>query len=369
MGEVWSALDLRLHRSVAVKLLGPQIASDAGVRQRFEGEARAAARLNHPNVVAVYDSGEHEGTPYLVMELLPGRTLADELAEGPVEPGRARRLGVQILDALAASHEAGVLHRDIKPGNVLLAADGSAKVGDFGIAKSTEGLNLTSTGMIVGTAGYLAPERLAGDPATPRTDLYSVGVVLYEALSGHKPFEADTPMGLLRAVDEHRPVPLAEARPGLDPVLAATVERAMAKDSAHRFGSAREMASALGGQGAPGVAAAATTVATPAAPRTDVLPSSPPPSSPPVGDHDGGDGGDRPAAGRTPSAGRNPAVLVASFLVPVLMMIVVVLLVTRDDDPPSTSDGTSVTTSATSGGSLPDDLDRAITELEEAVRP
>src|SRR5205085_5453763 len=166
MGEVWAARDLRLERDVAVKRLSPHLASEPGVRERFEAEARAAAGLNHPNVVAVFDSGEHDGVPFLVMELLPGRTLADELADGPLAPERARRIGAEVAAALAASHAAGVLHRDVKPGNVLLAADGTAKVGDFGIAKSTEGLDLTTTGTIVGTAAYLAPERLAGAPAT-----------------------------------------------------------------------------------------------------------------------------------------------------------------------------------------------------------
>ncbi|MDP1805885.1 MAG: serine/threonine-protein kinase, partial [Acidimicrobiales bacterium] len=247
MGEVWSARDLRLGRSVAVKLLSPHMASEAGVRERFEAEARSAARLSHPNVVQVFDSGEHDGIPYLVMELLPGRTLADEVALGRLDPEAVRRIGMEVLGALEASHQAGILHRDIKPGNVLLAADGRAKVGDFGIAKSTEGLNLTSTGMIVGTAAYLAPERVAGEPATPQSDLYAVGVVLYEALSGRKPFEADTPIGLMRAVEAHQAIPLAEARPGLEASLVAAVERAMAKDPGRRFNSAAAMAAALGG--------------------------------------------------------------------------------------------------------------------------
>ena len=235
MGEVWAARDIRLGRDVAVKRLSPHLASEPGVRERFDVEARAAAGLNHPNVVAVFDSGEHEGIPFLVMELLPGRTLADELVDGPLDPARARQVGGEVLAALAASHAAGILHRDVKPGNVLLGADGAVKVADFGIAKSTEALDLTTTGTIVGTAAYLAPERLAGQPATAQADLYAVGVLLYEALSGQKPYAADTPMGLLRAVEAQDPVPLAEARPGLDPSLVAIVERAMDPDPSRRF--------------------------------------------------------------------------------------------------------------------------------------
>src|SRR5215210_804688 len=280
MGEVWAGRDLRLDRSVAVKLLSPTMASEAGVRERFDEEARSAARLSHSNVVLVFDSGEHEGTPYLVMELLPGRTLADEVAHGPLEPERVRRLGIEVLGALAASHQAGILHRDIKPGNVLLTGEGTAKVADFGIAKSTEGLQLTSTGMIVGTAAYLAPERLAGQPATVQSDVYAVGVVLYEALTGQKPFGGDTPFAVMRAVEAHQAVPLAEARPGLDASLVTTVQRAMAKDPARRFSSAAAMAEALRRDS---VAALLGTVTVPDAvpSRTEVL--APPAAPQPAG--------------------------------------------------------------------------------------
>ena len=364
MGEVWAGRDLRLDRSVAVKLLSPTMASETGVRERFDEEARSAARLSHPNVVLVFDSGEHEGTPYLVMELLPGRTLADEVALGPLDPERVRRIGLEVLGALGASHGAGILHRDIKPGNVLLTADDTAKLGDFGIAKSTEGLNLTSTGMIVGTAAYLAPERLAGQPATPQSDLYAVGVVLYEALSGRKPFQADTPIGLMRAVEAHQAVPLAEARPGLDASLVATVERAMAKDPARRFSSAAAMAAALGGAG---VAAAqgTATVANAVPPSTEVL--APPTARQPP------EPGFRPLASvatdRWERLRRSPGTVLAVILVAVFLFVVV--LATRNGDAPSRpSGGTSVTTVRTpAGGSLPEPLDRAIKSLEEAVQP
>ncbi|HEV2760576.1 MAG TPA: serine/threonine-protein kinase [Acidimicrobiales bacterium] len=364
MGEVWAGRDLRLGRSVAVKLLSPTMASEAGVRERFDEEARSAARLSHPNVVLVFDSGEHEGTPYLVMELLPGRTLADEVARGPLEPERARRIGLEVLGALGASHGAGILHRDIKPGNVLLAADDTAKLGDFGIAKSAEGLNLTSTGMIVGTAAYLAPERVAGQPATPESDLYAVGVVLYEALSGRKPFQADTPIGLMRAVEAHQAVPLAEACPGLDSSLAATVERAMAKDPARRFSSAAAMAAALRGAGiaaAPGTPTVPTAV--PSSTRVLAAPTARQPAEP-----------GRPplasvATDRWERLRRSPGTVLAVILVAVFLFVVV--LATRDGGSPSAPSGeTSATTSQTpAGGSLPEPLDRAIKSLEEAVQP
>lgn len=364
MGEVWAARDLRLGRSVAVKLLSPTMASEPGVRERFDEEARSAASLSHPNVVLVFDSGEHEGTPYLVMELLPGRTLADEVALGPLEPERVRRIGMEVLRALGASHGAGILHRDIKPGNVLLTADDTAKLGDFGIAKSTEGLSLTSTGMIVGTAAYLAPERVAGQPATPQSDLYAVGVVLYEALSGRKPFQADTPIGLMRAVEAHQAVPLAETRPGLDSSLATTVERAMAKDPAARFTSAAAMASALVGDGvaaAPGIATVPNAVQS----STEVLAAPTARQPAPAG---------RPAVAsvatdRWKSLRRSPGTVLAVILVAVFLFVVV--LATRNGGSPSTpSGGTSATTLPTpAGGSLPEPLDRAIRSLEEAVQP
>ncbi|HSH60803.1 MAG TPA: protein kinase, partial [Acidimicrobiales bacterium] len=189
MGEVRDGLDRRLGRPVAVKLLRRDLAADPELRRRFEGEARAAARLAHPNVVAVHDTGEQEGVPYIVMERLAGRTVADEIAEGPLEPARVQRLGREVLAALDVAHRAGTVHRDIKPANLLLTPESSVKVADFGIAKAAEALpsDVTASGQVIGTPAYLAPERLEGAPATARSDLYSLAVVLYEALSGTKP--------------------------------------------------------------------------------------------------------------------------------------------------------------------------------------
>jgi len=374
MGEVWSATDLRLDRPVAVKLLSAQM--EPSVRDRFDVEARSAARLTHPNVVLVYDSGEEDGTPFLVMELLPGRTLADELTAGPLEPDRARRISVEVLSALAASHHAGILHRDIKPGNVLLTTDGTAKVGDFGIAKSTEGLHLTSTGMIVGTAAYLAPERVTGTSASAQSDIYAVGVVLYEALSGCKPFNADTPIGMMRAVEAHDVVPLSQICPGLDPHLVAAVERAMAKEPAQRFATASEMAAALQVSSAVTVPGDQTVLDTPAvgatqrlpgASATQVLASAATPAaevSGPTVTHQ--------IDTRASSLRSHPGVIAA--VAAVALFILVVLIGTRGGSSSGPATATTPTTAAASGTSastvsVPPALDQAIKHLQDSVRP
>lgn len=245
MGEVRAGTDLALHREVAVKLLRGDLAHQPGLRRRFEREARAAARITHPHVVAIYDIGEHAGVPYIVMERLPGRTLANELTSGALTQTRACSLALEVLSALDAAHQLGVVHRDIKPGNILLTPDGHAKVADFGIAKLAEDSDQTTTGLLFGTAAYLAPERLAGRPATPASDLYSVGVLLFEALAGRPPFRADTPLALVESIARGVPQPLAELRDDVEPAVVAVIERAMAKDPDLRFASARTMAAAL----------------------------------------------------------------------------------------------------------------------------
>ena len=256
MATVYDAVDERLQRPVAVKVLQPALAVRPDVRARFESEARAAAQLTHPNVVAVFDTGESppDGTPFLVMERLPGTTLADRFgaaASGgvPVEVDWLLRVAGDVLGALGAAHSAGIVHRDVKPANILLAADGCAKVGDFGIAKSLEvaaAADLTSTNQLIGTPAYLAPERVAGEPATVQADLYALGVVLYEGLAGRKPFGGATPVATAYAIQHETPRPLAEVRPDLPASLVAAVERAMAREPGARFSSAAEMASALG---------------------------------------------------------------------------------------------------------------------------
>ena len=245
MGVVYRAHDERLARDVAVKFLRKDLAAHESVRDRFEGEAMAAARLLHPNVVTVFDSGEENGEPHIVMECLPGRTLADELREGPQAVERTREMALEVLSALSAAHALGIVHRDIKPANLLLTEHGTFKVGDFGIAKSVDGLDQTETGAILGTAAYLAPERIEGQAATFRSDLYSLAVVMYEALTGAKPFVGDNPAAIAYAVHDSDPIPVRDLRPDADPDLVAAVERAMARNPDERFDSADSMAEAL----------------------------------------------------------------------------------------------------------------------------
>ncbi|GAC1533441.1 MAG: hypothetical protein NVS3B12_12810 [Acidimicrobiales bacterium] len=259
MAEVRAAEDLRLDRPVAVKFLDPALAAQPDLRRRFEDEARAAARLNHPSVVQVFDSGEWEGRPFLVMELLSGRTLADEMAAGPLPIERVRQMAGDVLGALGAAHAAGVLHRDVKPANLLLAADGSVKIADFGIAKAdpisgerspgeTAPLSPpTLTGQIFGTPSYLAPERVAGKPATPASDVWALGVVCWEALAGRRAYPPGQGVQTALAVMSTDLAPVTAIRPEADPALAHAVDVAVARDPADRWPSAHLMADALAG--------------------------------------------------------------------------------------------------------------------------
>jgi serine/threonine protein kinase len=347
MAEVRAGWDRRLARAVAVKRLLPDLAERPAIRRSFEGEARAAARLVHPNAVAVFDVGEEGGIPFLVMEQVFGPTLEHELGGGPLEAERARRLGRELLAALGAAHAAGVVHRDVKPANVLMAPDGSAKLADFGIAKAVEGegmtgtaMDLTATGQILGTVAYMAPERLAGRPATVQSDLYSVGVVLYEALTGGRPFAADTPVAMVRAIDQASPAPLPERCPGLEPALTAAVERAMAKQPEDRFASAAEMSGALLVRAEPTVAAtgaAPTVLVAPATEIFDAPPTAPAPVPPsPLQP-------DRPPARRSPRWGV-VALLAGAGLA--LALLIASVAGGNDQQPGGTPAVTAVTTAA-----------------------
>lgn len=257
MAVVHEGFDGRLDRRVAVKVLRGELAADPSLRIRFEAEARSAARLVHPNVVSVFDTGESLGRPWIVMEQLSGETLADRIQAGPLDEASVTRMAGELLAALGTAHSAGIVHRDVKPGNILVAGDGSFKVADFGIAKGLEprpgqAADLTATAMLIGTPAYLAPERLAGQPATERSDLWSVGVVLYEALAGVKPFVGATPLAVAGAIQHTDPVPLAERCPDVSPAMAATVARALARAPEDRFESAAQMVAAVAGTGPAG---------------------------------------------------------------------------------------------------------------------
>lgn len=279
MAEVRDALDTRLERPVAIKLLHPAMKAQPEIQQRFRDEARSAAMLSHPNIVAVHDYGEYDGTPFIVMERLPGQTLVDVIGRGPMPPGQVRSMLDDVLSALTVAHAAGVLHRDIKPANILVSTAGdSLKVADFGIAK-TGGAALTATGQIVGTMAYMSPERVAGAPASVADDLYAVGVMGYEAVMGRRAFPQDTPIALARAIIDAPPPPLGEVRPDLDPILAGTIDRAMTRDPAQRFGDAAHMRAALHGDREALFAGAVPALAPPPRPATMVLDQPLPPSA------------------------------------------------------------------------------------------
>ncbi|MCG7594455.1 serine/threonine-protein kinase [Mycobacterium sp. PSTR-4-N] len=277
MAEVRDGWDTRLCRPVAVKVLHPHMADDPELRRRFEVEAKAAAALEHPNVVAVHDFGEHDGAPFIVMERLPGRTLHDMMGAGPMAPHQVRAILDDVLAGLNVAHAAGVLHRDVKPGNVLVSSSGDRmKVADFGIAKTGGGAE-TKTGQIIGTLCYMSPERVTGAPASVADDLYAVAVIGYEALVGHRAFPHDNPVALARAIIDTPPPPLSQMRTDIDPALAAVITRGMARDPAHRFGGADHMRAALAGD--PAALAAPRPVAAAPRPATRVMATPLPPTA------------------------------------------------------------------------------------------
>ncbi len=218
MASVHEALDVRLDRTVAVKIMHAGLSdsdSDRDFAERFVREARAAARLSHPNVVAVYDQGDDDGTVFLVMELVTGHTLRDTIAkESPMTPARALALVEPVLSALAAAHRAGLIHRDVKPENVLIADDGRVKVADFGLAKavSADTQHTATQGVLIGTVSYLAPELVVDGRADARADVYAVGVMLYELLTGVKPHEGETPIAVAYKHVHHDVPPPSDAR-------------------------------------------------------------------------------------------------------------------------------------------------------------
>lgn len=245
MGEVWVGHDEALARDVAVKVLREEFAGDAGFLERFRTEARNSAQLSHPNIAQLYDYGEQEGSGFLVMELVLGEPMSDLLDRQPVLPTR-RLLPIlaQTARALHAAHVAGVVHRDVKPGNILLARSGRVKITDFGISTASNQVPMTASGMVMGTAQYLSPEQAIGRAATPASDIYSLGIVAYEALVGNRPFTGPTAVDIAVA---HVNTPVPPLPHDIDPELAAMVMRMLAKDPEERPRSAASLARTLDG--------------------------------------------------------------------------------------------------------------------------
>ncbi len=246
MATVWVADDPVLSRRVAVKILRSDLAADDGTRVRFRHEAIAAARLSHPNIVATYDTGDDDGVAYIVMELIDGPTLRHLIdQQGGLPVADVIRIGKQVADALDAAHRAGLVHRDVKPANVLVPASGPVKVTDFGIAKAAGADDLTRTGTVMGTARYLSPEQVNGRPTDPRTDVYALGLLMYEALCGHPPFGGDTEIATAMARSTTSAPAVRAERPEVSQALDDVIHRCLARQPSARFGSAAAVRDAL----------------------------------------------------------------------------------------------------------------------------
>jgi beta-lactam-binding protein with PASTA domain/tRNA A-37 threonylcarbamoyl transferase component Bud32 len=245
MAKVFRGQDQVLGRTVAVKVLAPEYARDGQFVQRFRREAQSAAALNHPNVVSVFDTGSDGPVHYIVMEFVEGRTLRDVLAAGRLHPRRAAEVGESLCRALASAHKQGLVHRDVKPGNVMLTPSGEVKVMDFGIARVTTGEALTQTATVLGTASYFSPEQAKGEPVDARSDVYSAGCVLFEMLTGQPPFSGDSPVSIAYKHVREDPQLPSQLNPDVSSGLDAVVMKAMAKNPANRYQTATEMAEDL----------------------------------------------------------------------------------------------------------------------------
>jgi serine/threonine-protein kinase len=304
MAKVYLAHDEVLDRDVALKVLREQFANDEEFVERFKREAQSAAGLSHPNIVQVYDRGETEyRTSYIAMEYVPGGTLRELISSsGPLEPEIAASLAAQIAEAIGAAHGRGLVHRDIKPHNVLLTAAEDVKVADFGIVRAASAATISQTSMVLGTPSYMAPEQALGEPATPKSDLYSLGVVLYEMLTGKLPYIAESPVAVCMKHVTEAPRPPEEVNPQVPKGLNALVVKLLAKDPKARYADAAELAEDLrrARDGLPPIAAGNDTGTTQLAPSETV----PPP---------------RVAASRWRGASRSPLVLAATLALMVML--------------------------------------------------
>src|SRR5215472_16218528 len=264
MGEVYRARDTRLNRTVAVKLLPAAFSKNRDRLQRFEQEARAAAALNHPNILAVYDVGTYEQSPYLISELLVGATLRNRLAGRPLPVRKAVDYAIQIARGMTAAHDKGIVHRDLKPDNIFITSDGRVKILDFGLAKLVEqeaaptGASqlltvpgpeiqrpLTLPGVVMGTVGYMSPEQVLGAPADTRSDIFAFGAILYEMLGGRRAFRGDTTIESMTAILKDDPPPLSASGHNIPPGLERLVDRCLEKNATSRFQTASDLAFAL----------------------------------------------------------------------------------------------------------------------------
>ncbi|HEY3173406.1 MAG TPA: serine/threonine-protein kinase, partial [Thermoanaerobaculia bacterium] len=254
MGEVYRARDAKLDRDVAVKVLPASVANDPDALARFEREAKAVAALSHQNILSIFDFGRHEGVAYVVTELLDGDTLRGKLDAGPVSQRLAVDYGLQIAKGLSAAHEHGIVHRDLKPENVFVMRDGHVKILDFGLAKRIEAAKpgeateaptiegQTEPGKVMGTVGYMSPEQARGLPVDHRSDIFSLGSILYELFSGNRAFRKDTPGDTLAAIIRDEPEPLQSLSVQMPTALRWIVERCLAKDPQERYASTRDLA-------------------------------------------------------------------------------------------------------------------------------
>jgi serine/threonine protein kinase len=356
MGEVWRATDTALGRPVAVKVLKSEYADDPLFRSRFETEARHAASLHHPGVASVYDVGESallgaaDGSglarPFLVMELVDGQPLSALLRGGrPLDPAVVQDLMAQAADAIGAAHRAGIVHRDVKPANLLVTPDRQMKITDFGIARASDGLGLTATGQVMGTPQYLSPEQARGGTATSASDVYSLGVVAFECLVGHRPFDADSPVATALA---HLNDPVPDLPPNIPADLAAVVRRAMSKEPGQRYADGDAFAAALRDPAGSSAGAAETAYVpmpvsdVPVSERTQVLQMPPQPAPIPTAptptDH-------RPP----PDDRRSPwlvVVLVVALVAAIIAIIVVVTMANDGGDDPAATDTSGAPTSS-----------------------
>src|SRR6516162_2581357 len=257
MGEVYRARDTRLERTVAIKILPAQFSNDPVRKQRFEREAKTISNLNHPHICVLHDIGSQDGMDYLVMECVEGETLAKRLEKGPLALEQVLKLGAQIADALDKAHRAGIVHRDLKPGNVMLTPTG-AKLLDFGLAKpaapvltgatltaATQPSPVTAEGAVVGTFQYMSPEQIEGKELDGRSDIFSLGAVLYEMLTGQRAFQGKSQLSVASAILEKEPAPISSIKPLTPPALDHAIRRCLAKDAEERWQTARDLAQEL----------------------------------------------------------------------------------------------------------------------------